>query len=204
MWPPPVPLGFASFFWKMKPPVRDRVHFCIFCNPSRAKRRFLINRQKVTRGSSSGHFSKTSRTRAGRGVAHRIVENTSHFQIFGAFFGFSVSLARRFPRFYASHPSPLEFGAFFGLDWIGFDWIDGIGNLSLGRCFPRFYASPSSPLEFGAFFLIQFNPIQLIESNFIQSNYSNQSKPTQYILAESIHSIYVLVQVRQLHKPSVS
>jgi hypothetical protein len=90
-----------------------------------------------------------------------------------------VSLAWRFPRFYASPPSSLEFGRFWdwigldwigldwigldwigldwigldwiGLDWIGLDWIDGIGHLSLARCFPRFYASPPSPLEFGAF-----------------------------------------------------
>ena len=37
------------FFGKMRPPARDRVHFCNFCNPSRAK---------VILGSSSGHFSK--------------------------------------------------------------------------------------------------------------------------------------------------
>ena len=43
---------------KMNPPARDRVHFCIFCNHSRARRRFLTSRQKSFCGSSSVHFSK--------------------------------------------------------------------------------------------------------------------------------------------------
>ena len=60
----------------------------------------------------SNPIQKTPQTRAGRGATHRIREKTERANKFGACFGLSVSLARCFPRFYASPPSSLEFGAF--------------------------------------------------------------------------------------------
>ena len=60
---------------------------------------------------------------SGEGGDARKRGTQKRFEAVGAFVGLSVSLARRFPRFYASPPSSLEFGAFFELDWIGLDLI---------------------------------------------------------------------------------
>ena len=77
-------------------------------------------------------------------------------ETFGAFFGFSVSLAWRFPRFYASPPSPLEFGAFLGTV-----------NLSI----QSIQSHQSNTIN-----LIQsIQPIQPIQSH--QSNQSNSINP---------------------------
>ena len=106
------PLGFASFFWKMKPPVRDRLLFLHFLQPLSSETSFFAKPSKSNFWLEFWALFKNVPNSSGEGGDARKRGPQKRLEAVGAFLGFSVSLARRFPRFCASPPSPLEFGTF--------------------------------------------------------------------------------------------
>ena len=120
---PPLPLRVCVVFLENEASRSRPCAFLHFLQPITSETSIFDKPSKSNSWLEFWALFKNVPNSSGEGGDARKRGTQKRFEAVRAFFGLSVSLARRFPRFYASPPSSLVFRAFLGLEWIGFDWI---------------------------------------------------------------------------------